>query len=113
MKLYTEDQVRSMLNGIFRLSSSVDPMDSLTPIELPDNLNTFKKIIEDRPAEFSQYNAYTLLFVIDLIQNGKEVPEQTELIKMIRQGKLNIKDDGKVGLSNPDETTNNKLAINK
>lgn len=34
MKLYTEDQVRSMLNGIFRLSSSVDPMDSLTPIEL-------------------------------------------------------------------------------
>ena len=54
---------------------------------MQDGLNIFKKIIEDRPTEFSQYNAYTLLYVIDLIQNGQEVPEQMELIKMIKQNK--------------------------
>ena len=115
MKLYTEEQVLKIIQKsvIDKPETYYEVLKDYTPIELPDNLNTFKKIIEDRPAEFSQYNAYTLLFVIDLIQNGKEVPGQTELIKMIRQGKLNIKDDGKVGLSNPDETTNNKLAINK
>lgn len=35
-KLYTEEQVRNMLNGILLLSSSVDDaINSLTPIELP------------------------------------------------------------------------------
>lgn len=90
MKLYTEEQVRKAIDmardrdmeytkyGIF---------DVLTPIELPSGLDTFKKIIEDRPTEFSQYNAHNLLFVIDLIQNGQEVPEQMELIKLIRKNK--------------------------
>lgn len=93
MKLYKEEEVRTILDlAKLKVNNnqkySIDELlNALTPIELPDNLNTFKKIIEDRPAEFSQYNAYTLLFVIDLIKNGKEVPEQMELIKMIRQSK--------------------------
>lgn len=62
-------------------------IDGLKPIEVADGLKTFKRIIEDRPTEFSQYNAHTLLFVIDLIQNGQEVPEQMELIKLIRKNK--------------------------
>ena len=89
-KLYTEEQLIKAIDmardrdmeytkyGIF---------DELTPIELPSGLDTFKKIIEDRPTEFSQYNAHTLLFVIDLIQNGQEVPEKMELIKLIRKNK--------------------------
>lgn len=89
MKLYTEEQVKKIIFNTKQWNNLSNDylIATVTPIELPDNLNTFKKIIEDRPAEFSQYNAYTLLFVIDLIKNGKEVPEQMELIKMIRQSK--------------------------
>jgi hypothetical protein len=92
MQLYTEEQVMKAYNtGIQDEYNGMYKEDiaalKLTPIELPNGLNTFKKIIEDRPTEFSQYNAYTLLFVIDLIQNGKKVPEQIELIKMINQNK--------------------------
>lgn len=37
MKLYTEFEVRSLLNDLMLLESSVDDaIDSLTPIELPD-----------------------------------------------------------------------------
>ena len=38
MKLYTEEQVRELLNKILVLSSSVeDSINSLTPIELPSD----------------------------------------------------------------------------
>ena len=93
MKLYTEEQVikaideaRFTVNGDERYSKD-EILDSLTPIEMSNGLDILKKLIEDRPAEFSQYNAYFYLFIIDLIKNGKEVPEQIELIKMIREKK--------------------------
>ena len=38
MKLYTEEQVRDLLNDLFLLECSVDDaIDSLTPIEIPNN----------------------------------------------------------------------------
>lgn len=38
MKLYTENEVRSLLNDLMLLESSVDDaIDSLTPIELPSD----------------------------------------------------------------------------
>ena len=43
MKLYTEEQVRNLLNEILILSSSVeDAMDSLTPIELLSDDDVYK-----------------------------------------------------------------------
>jgi hypothetical protein len=45
MKLYTEEQVRLLLNEILILSSSVDDaIDSLTPIELPSDEEIEKEI---------------------------------------------------------------------
>ena len=91
MNLYTEEQLNKILFYISPKNENYNKikevLDVLKPIEVADGLKTFKKIIEDRPTEFSQYNAYTLLYVIDLIQNGQEVPEQMELIKMIKQNK--------------------------
>ena len=91
MNLYTEEQLNKILFYISPKNENYNKikevLDVLKPIEVADGLKTFKKIIEDRPTEFSQYNAYTLLYVIDLIQNGQEVPEQMELIKMIKQKK--------------------------
>ena len=44
MKLYTEEQVRELLNKILVLSSSVeDSINSLTPIELPSDENIEEK----------------------------------------------------------------------
>lgn len=92
MKLYTEEQVRLLLDlAKLKLNGEMYSKDVLleqvAPIELPSDLDKLKKLIEDRPAEFSQYNAYFYLYIIDLIKNGKEVPEQIELIKMIREKK--------------------------
>lgn len=91
MKVYTEEQVNRILFYISPLNENYkkvsEVIEVLTPIEMSNGLDILKKLIEDRPAEFSQYNAYFYLFIIDLIKNGKEVPEQIELIKMIREKK--------------------------
>lgn len=91
MKVYTEEQVDRILFYISPLNENYkkisEVIEVLTPIEMSNGLDILKKLIEDRPAEFSQYNAYFYLFIIDLIKNGKEVPEQTELLKMIREKK--------------------------
>lgn len=91
MNLYTEEQLNKILFYISPKNENYNKIKEvlhvLKPIELTDGLKTLKRIIEDRPTEFSQYNAHTLLFVIDLIQNGKEVPEQIELIKLISNNK--------------------------
>jgi hypothetical protein len=43
MKLYTEEEVRKLLNEILMLSSSVeDAMNLLTPIELPSDDDVYK-----------------------------------------------------------------------
>lgn len=91
MKLYTEEQVNRILFYISPLHENYKKVEEvievLTPIDLQSGLDKLKKLIEDRPTEFSQYNAYFYLYIIDLIKNGKEVPEQRELIKMIRENK--------------------------
>lgn len=91
MNLYTEEQLNQILFYISPKNENYNKIkeliEVLKPVEVPNGLKTFKNIIEDRPTEFSQYNAYTLLYVINLIENGKEVPEQMELIKMIREKK--------------------------
>jgi hypothetical protein len=93
MKLYTEEQVNQIIDRAYDLELGTDEqmtgylMMNITPIDLQSGLDKLKKLIEDRPTEFSQYNAYFYLYIIDLIKNGKEVPEQRELIKMIRENK--------------------------
>lgn len=50
-KLYTEEQVRGLLNEILILSSSVDDaIDSLTPIELPSDEEIEKQPIKHTKA---------------------------------------------------------------
>ena len=109
MKLYTEEQVRKAIDmardrdmeytkyGIF---------DELTPIEIPDD----------------DEDAGTITLYISSVRDEKEAVffvagamKYNEYIryKILNQNKLIIKTDGKVGLSNPDETTNNKLNINQ
>ena len=73
MKLYTEQEVRKLLNEILMLSSSVkDAMDSLTPIELPSDEEIKKEMEYD---EFDPYDvAYFggLSYMRNLIQGGNK-----------------------------------------
>ena len=46
MKLYTEKEVRDLLNDLFLLECSVDDaIDSLTPIELPSDEDIEKELL--------------------------------------------------------------------
>jgi hypothetical protein len=83
MKLYTEEQVRTLLNEILVLSSSVeDAMDSLTPIELPSDedkeLFYQKQVMNPYPTEGYAYTAFNKGFVegarlvINKIQGGNK-----------------------------------------
>jgi len=78
MKLYTEEQVRNLLNEILMLSSSVnDAMDSLTPIELPSD-EEIRKIMELDDMEFDEFDPYHLAhlegakWMRDKIQGGNK-----------------------------------------
>lgn len=51
MKLYTDEEIRKLLNEILMLSSSVDDaMDSLSPIELPIN----GQVLQDKEMYYIQ-----------------------------------------------------------
>lgn len=61
MKLYTEQEIRTFLNDVFFLSSSIDDaMDSLKPIELPSDdeiLNEGKLVFNEQGKNiYTHYN---------------------------------------------------------
>jgi hypothetical protein len=75
MKIYTESEVRTLLNEILMLSSSVeDAMDLLTPIEIPSDEEIEDESLEENnddlsPAEEFQRGAK---YVINKIQGGNK-----------------------------------------
>lgn len=71
MKLYTEEQVRLLLNEILILSSSVDDaIDSLTPIELPSD-DEIKKMVGFGGDNDSAINGAEWMKEQILIQNNQ------------------------------------------
>lgn len=67
LKLYTEEEVRKLLNEILMLSSSVeDAMDSLTPIELPSDEEIWKWWKTQKFQKEQGEQEYTMLYEIDL-----------------------------------------------
>ena len=80
MKLYTEEQVRLLLNEILTLSSSVDDaIDSLAPIELPSDEeieNAAKKYAKDKRDKKQLSNREFDLSRNDFINSAKWMKEQ-------------------------------------
>ena len=67
MKLYTEEEVRKLLNEILMLSSSVeDAMDSLIPIELLSDKNIWEWWQTQQFQKEQGEQEYTMLYEIDL-----------------------------------------------
>lgn len=55
MKLYTEKEVRDLLNDLFLLSCSVDDaIDSLIPIEIPNNEQIEERAVNNSAGMFGK-----------------------------------------------------------
>lgn len=73
MKLYTEQEVRKLLNEILMLSSSVeDAINSLSPIELPSDDEIEERIGFEYPATHQNAFKEGAKWMRDKILGGKK-----------------------------------------